>query len=87
MARLQIKLANGDVSEHRITPAIEYAFEVYAKKGFSRAFREDEKQSDIFWLAWECLRRSGTMETIPPFGTGFVDLLDEVKVLDDLPNE
>jgi hypothetical protein len=32
------------------------------------------------------LRRSGTMNPIPTFGQGFVDLLDEVKVLDDLPN-
>ena len=87
MARIQIKLVSGDVSDHRITPSIEYAFEAYAKKGFSRAFAEDQKQSDIFWLAWECLKRSGAMNPIPPFGQVFVDLLVEVKVLDDLPNE
>ena len=32
MARIQIKLVSGDVSDHRITPSIEYAFEAYAKK-------------------------------------------------------
>jgi hypothetical protein len=86
MARLQIKLVSGEVSDHRITPSIEYAFEIWAKKGFSKAFAEDSKQEHIFYLAWECLKRSGTMNPIPTFGAGFIDLLDEVKVLDDLPN-
>lgn len=87
MARLQIKLVTGEVSEHRITPSVEYAFEIFAKKGFSVAFATDQKQSDIYWLAWECLRRSKSMDSIPSFGPAFIDLLDEVKVLDDLPND
>ena len=86
MARLQIKLVSGEVSDHRITPSIEYAFEIWAKKGFSKAFAEDSKQEHIFYLAWECLKRSGDMNPIPTVGAGFIDLLDEVKVLDDLPN-
>lgn len=85
MARLKITRATGEVVEHTITPAIEYAFELYAKKGFSRAFREDEKQSDIYWLAWECLRKSG--ETVPMFGLPFLETLTKVEVLDDeIPN-
>jgi len=54
MARLKITRANGDVTDHQITPRIEYAFELYAKKGFHKAFRDDEKQSDLYWLAHEC---------------------------------
>ena len=85
MAKLKITLANGDISEHQITPVIEYSFEQYAKKGFSKAFREDEKQSDVYWLAWECLRRNG--ETVPPFGEKFLETLQLVEVLvDDSPN-
>ena len=85
MLKLQITKASGEVSEHLITPAIEYAFEIYAKKGFGKAFAEDGKQTDVYWLAWECLRKSG--ETVPMFGLPFVDTLAEVKVLDaDLPN-
>jgi len=86
MARLKITLATGDVSEHKITPVIEYAFEQYSKKGFSRAFREDEKQSDIFWLAYECMKRAGTLPVLPVFGEKFIELLEKVEVLDDLPN-
>jgi hypothetical protein len=83
--KLQITRASGEVSEHLITPAVEYAFEIYAKKGFGKAFSEDAKQSDVYWLAWECLRKSG--ETVPMFGLPFVETLTEVKVLDaEVPN-
>jgi hypothetical protein len=83
MARLKITRATGEVSEHQITPRIEYAFELYAKKGFHKAFRDDEKQSDVYWLAHECLRSSGV--TVPIFGSEFLDLLVKVEVLDDEP--
>ena len=83
MARLKITRASGEVSEHQISPKIEYSFELYAKKGFHKAFRDDEKQSDVYWLAWECLRTSG--ETVPMFGAEFLDTLARVEVLDDLP--
>lgn len=83
MAKLKITRADGSVSDHQITPSIEYAFEVYAKKGFHKAFRDDEKQSDVYWLAWECIRRSG--ETVKPFGAEFLETLAKVEVLDDSP--
>ena len=34
MAKLKITRADGSVSEHQITPRIENAFELYAKKGY-----------------------------------------------------
>lgn len=80
MAKLKITKANGDVSEHAITPSIEYAFEIYAKKGFGKAFAEDQKQSDIYWLAWKCLSKE---EDVPLFGEKFIDTLTRVEVLDD----
>jgi hypothetical protein len=83
MAKLKITKVDGNVSEHQITPSIEYAFELYAKKGFHRAFREDEKQTDVYWLAWECLRSSG--DTVPMFGAEFLKTLSKVEVLDDDP--
>ena len=84
MARLKITMANGDVSEHPITPSVEYAFEAYAKKGFAKALQEDMKQSDIYWLAWKCLSKVGD---VPLFGESFVDKLAKVEVLDDaVPN-
>jgi hypothetical protein len=83
MARLKITRATGEVTEHQITPRIEYAFELYAKKGFHKAFRDDEKQTDLFFLAHECLRSSGV--TVKPFGAEFLDDLVKVEVLDDEP--
>jgi hypothetical protein len=83
MARLKITRATGEVSEHQITPRIEYAFEIFAKMGFHKAFRDLERQSDVYWLAHECLRTSG--ETVKPFGAEFLDTLAKVEVLDDEP--
>ena len=83
MARLKITRATGVVTEHQITPRIEYAFELYAKKGFHKAFRDDEKQTDLYFLAHECIRASG--ETVPMFGAEFLDTLAAVEVIDDLP--
>ena len=83
MARLKITRATGEVTEHQITPRIEYAFELYAKKGFHRAFRDDEKQTDLYYLSWECLRASG--EVVKTFGPEFLDTLSKVEVVDDLP--
>ena len=83
MARLKITRATGEITEHQITPRIEYAFELYAKKGFHRAFRDDEKQTDLYFLAWECIKTSG--ETVKTFGPDFLDTLAKVEVVDDLP--
>jgi hypothetical protein len=81
MASLKITLSTGDTTEHRITPAIEFAFEQHHKMGFHKAFREREQQSDLYWLAWECLRSSGT--TVKPFGADFVATLESVEVVED----
>ncbi len=50
MAKLRIIRVDGSDTTHTITPAIEFAFEAYAKKGLHKAFREDEKQTDVYWL-------------------------------------
>ncbi len=42
MAKLKIVRTDGSVLEGEITPAVEYAFEQYAKKGFHKAFRDEE---------------------------------------------
>ena len=85
MAKLKITRADGSVSEHQITPKIEWAFELYAKMGFHVAFRTLERQTDVYWLAWECLRTSG--QTVPMLGAEFLDTLVKVEVLDDDPSQ
>jgi hypothetical protein len=81
MAKLKVTRVDGQVGEYPITPLVQYGFEIYAKKGFHKAILEDQKQSDIFWLCWEAIRRSG--ETVPMFGEKFIETLANVEVLDD----
>jgi len=84
MAKLIVTMADNSVTDIEITPRLEYAFELYAKKGFHRAFREDEKQSDVYWLAHEGLRLTGGV-TIKPFGPDFLDTLKSVEVAESDP--
>ncbi len=63
--------SDGSESIHEITPVVEYAFEQHTKKGFYVAFQVDQKQSDIYWLAWECLRRADAPDVFP-FGEKFL---------------
>jgi hypothetical protein len=85
MAKLKITRTDGTVSEHQITPRIEWAFELYAKAGFHKVFRTEERQTDVYWLAWECLRSAGV--EVPVFGALFLDTLAKVEVLDDDPSQ
>lgn len=85
MFKLKITKASGDISEHEITPAIEYAFEQNFKAGFHKRFRDEERQSDVYWLAWECLRKSG--DTVKPFGEQFLETIKKVEILEaESPN-
>ena len=83
MAKLKVTRADNSVQEFEITPLIEYSFEQFAKKGFHKALIEDQKQSDVYWLCWEAIRRSG--ETVPPFGEKFLESIKGVEVLESNP--
>ena len=83
MAKLKIVRQDNSVLEGEITPAVEYAFEQYAKTGFHKAFRDLELQSHVYWIAWEVTRRSG--ETVKPYGIDFIETLKSVEVLDSDP--
>jgi hypothetical protein len=83
MAKLIVKMADDSVTEIEITPRLEYAFELYAKMGFHKAFRDLERQSDVYWLAWEGLRLSGV--TVKPFGADFLETLKSVEVAESDP--
>ena len=85
MLALKITKASGEESTHEISPAIEYAAEQYWKTGFHKRFRDEERQSDIYWLSWEAERRSGI--TVVPFGDKYLETLSKVEILDaDAPN-
>jgi hypothetical protein len=82
MARLKITRVTGEVTTHQITPAIEYAFEQHFQGGIHKVFRDHERQSDIYWLAHQCLLKGGQQVPLT-FNTEFLDSLLEVEVLDD----
>lgn len=82
--KLKITLTNGDVTEQPITPAIEYAFEQYSGKGFWKAIMEDQKQSDVYWIAWKALFKAGF--EVKPFGEKWLDTVESVEVVTDSPN-
>jgi hypothetical protein len=85
MAKLKITKVSGEVREYEITPVIEYSFEQHTGKSFHRCLIEDQKQSDIYWICWEAMKRGG--EVVVPFGEKFVETLREVQVLDSDPLE
>lgn len=85
MARLTITKTNGDVSSHKVTPLIEYAFEIHFKKAFYSALVEDGQQTYLYWLAWKCLM---LVEDVKPFGENFLATLEKVVLEnDDDPKE
>jgi hypothetical protein len=85
MAKLRVTTTDNATAEYEITPLLEYSFEQYAKMGFHKALLQEQKQSDIYWLCWEAMRRSGV--TVKPYGEGFIETLKNVEVLDSDPLE
>jgi len=77
--RLKVTRVGGVITEHDITPAVKAAFELHFKEGFYVRLREKEMETDGFWLAWECIRKSG--ETVKPFGPEFIESLENVEVI------
>jgi hypothetical protein len=83
VAKLRVTTTDGLVNDYEITPTIEWAFEQHAKMGFHKALLTEQKQSDIYWICWEAMRRAGVSPK--PFGEGFLDTLKSVEVLDSDP--
>ena len=83
MARMKITRASGETIV-QITPVVEVAFEKYTGKGIHKQFRDEEKQSDIYWLAHNALSR---IEVLPPFGEDWLNTLISVEVMDDEPTK
>lgn len=83
MAKLRVTTTDNATTDYEITPLLEYSFEQYAKMGFHKALLQEQKQSDIYWLCWEAMRRSGV--TVKPFGEQFLETLKSVEVLESDP--
>jgi hypothetical protein len=62
---------------------MEYLFEQHYKLGFHKAFREQEMQSMVYFLAHEIVKRSG--EPVDARLENFISTLKNVEVLDSDP--
>ncbi|MEI6680556.1 MAG: hypothetical protein WCL21_18250 [Mariniphaga sp.] len=83
MAFINIELVTGEKFSYELTPATEYAFEEKFNEGFYKRFREKEKQSDAYWLAWESQRDAaakGTGSAVKPFGGEYIATLKAVTI-------
>lgn len=58
-------------------------FEAYAKMGINLCFRTLERQTDVYYLCWLAIKRSG--QTVAVFGEAFLNTLKAVEVLDSDP--
>jgi hypothetical protein len=83
MAQLKITFVDGKVVQGEITPLIEYTFEQHYKIGFHKAFREEEMQSQVYYLSHEVCKRLG--EPVDARLETFIGTLKSVEVLDSDP--
>lgn len=79
LAKLKISLNSGEVSEHDISPLVQFRFEKKEKKSVASI----DSQSDLYLLAWFCLQADGV--SVAPFGEDFVATLEKVEVVDGDP--
>jgi hypothetical protein len=82
--RLEIKLKDGKTEILDITPAVECAYESEFKGGFYKLLRDHERQSDLYWIAHQCMKRKGLTQL--EYGDAFLETLKEVDIVADAPN-
>jgi hypothetical protein len=80
MAHIVVTTNEGLETSYVLSPAIEYAFESEFGEGIYKRFREKERQSDAYWLAWECLRQTNPAGGVKPFSLDFVKTLKRVDI-------
>lgn len=82
MGKLVVTMKDGLVHNVEITPRLEYNFEQHVGMGFHKALFEQQKNSDVYWLAFEGLRLSGVQVKPMP---EFLDTIVKVDILDSDP--
>lgn len=82
MAHLEVMMKDGQTHIVEITPELEYAFEAEFNTGIYKRFRELDRQSDLYWLAWRGLQSlEGVI--VKPFGIEFIKTLKDVSYRGD----
>lgn len=83
MSKLKVTRQDNSVTEYEITPVLEVAYEAHVKKSWHKSMIEDGRLTDIYWLCWEAIRRSG--ETVTPFGDTFLETIKSVDIVESDP--
>jgi len=84
MWAIKIDLKEGKSHTLDITPAARCAFESEFKTGFIKRLREEERESDIYWLAHNLMNKKGLTQL--EFGDGWLDTVIECELVVDSPN-
>ncbi|NDB89205.1 MAG: hypothetical protein EB164_09960 [Thaumarchaeota archaeon] len=82
--RLKIVTKDNKTEILDITPAVECAYESEFHGGFYKLLRDHERQSDLYWIAHQCMKRKGLTQL--EFGDTFLETLKEVDIVADAPN-
>ena len=82
--RLEITTKDEKKTILEVTPAVECAFEVEFKGGFYKLLRDNARQSDLYWIAHQCMKRKGLTQL--ENGDAFLETLKEVDIVTDSPN-
>ena len=83
MAQLKITFVDGKVVQGEVTPIIEYLFEQHYNMGFHKAFAEEQRQTQVYFLSHEICKRLG--EPVDARLETFISTLKSVEVLDSGP--
>lgn len=70
----------GVTTVHVVTPLIEYNFEQKFTDGLGPTLSKG-RNSDVYWLAWECLRQSGV--DVQTFGPDFLSKLASAEFVEE----
>lgn len=81
--KIKVTLKDGKAEILDVTPATECAFEIEFKGGFFKILRDNEKQSDLYWIAHHAMKRKGLTQLALD---AFIDSLVEVDIVADSPN-
>lgn len=81
--RLKITTKEGKSEVVDVAPATECAFEIEFKGGFYKLLRDNERQSDLYWIAHHAMKRKGLTQLALD---AFIDSLVEVDIVTDSPN-
>jgi len=81
--KIKVTIKDGKTEILDVTPATECAFEIEFKGGFFKILRDNEKQSDLYWIAHHAMKRKGLTQLALD---AFIESLVEVDIVADSPN-